>query len=152
MRNPKRIANELIRHGLEVSDDPLTHLQIQKLLYYCQGWALAIYKEPLMDGEFEVWRYGPVEPSVYYSLNHNRGGPVTELIPLHESDDVPLTGREQALVNRVLEVYGGKSGLTLSTKTHAPGTPWREARNRGLSYIPQSLLRDHFVALAKKNA
>ncbi|MBO8415614.1 MAG: DUF4065 domain-containing protein [Proteobacteria bacterium] len=46
---------------------PVSNLQLQKLMYFCQ---LASYKsigKRLIDDYcFEVWRFGPVIPGVYY--------------------------------------------------------------------------------------
>ncbi len=38
----------------------VTPLKLQKLLYYCQGYALALTGKPLFPEPVEAWRYGPV--------------------------------------------------------------------------------------------
>ena len=36
--------------------DMMTHLRLQKLLYFAQGWNLARYGKPLFDDEIEAWQ------------------------------------------------------------------------------------------------
>jgi uncharacterized phage-associated protein len=39
--------------------DTLTNLKLQKLLYYAQGWYLAMHDEPLFDEPLEAWTLQP---------------------------------------------------------------------------------------------
>jgi uncharacterized phage-associated protein len=50
----------------------LTHLKIQKLLYFAQGWHLAYFDFPLFEDPVEAWKYGPVVTSVYYALRSRK--------------------------------------------------------------------------------
>ena len=47
---------------------PMSHLKLQKLLFYCQAYHLAYFKEPLFDEDFEAWVHGPVCRIIYDSL------------------------------------------------------------------------------------
>ncbi len=38
----------------------MTHLKLQKLIYYVQGFALVILKTPLFNERMEAWPHGPV--------------------------------------------------------------------------------------------
>ena len=62
-----QLASELIRRQ-KLRGKSLTNLSIQKLAYFCHGWNLAIFETPLIDEQFEAWRFGPVLPSVYHKL------------------------------------------------------------------------------------
>lgn len=44
----------------------ITHLKLQKILYYIQGNYLARFGVPLFYEQIEAWQYGPVVPEVYY--------------------------------------------------------------------------------------
>ena len=46
----------------------LTHLQIHKMLYLCHMFFLGDKEEPLIQGDFEAWNYGPVHPQLYHRL------------------------------------------------------------------------------------
>ena len=71
-RDPRAVANWFIERGIN-EEYPLTHIEVQKLLYFAHGWMLGIHGEPLVEGNWEAWRYGPVLRDVYFSLNYNRG-------------------------------------------------------------------------------
>src|SRR5580704_12809669 len=45
--------------------DLLCPLRLQKLLYYVQGWSLALRGRPAFDDEIEAWTLGPVVPEIY---------------------------------------------------------------------------------------
>ena len=45
--------------------DSLTHLKLQKLCYYAQGWHLALQGKPLFAARLEAWAHGPVAPVLY---------------------------------------------------------------------------------------
>jgi uncharacterized phage-associated protein len=47
---------------------PVTHMKLQKLVYYCQGWHLAWDEKPLFDEPIEAWANGPVCPALYEVL------------------------------------------------------------------------------------
>ena len=51
------IANEIIRRG-EDQGWLFTHLQVQKLVYYCHAWMLGVHGRPLATQEVTAWRYG----------------------------------------------------------------------------------------------
>src|SRR5438552_2691079 len=56
--------------------DPLTPMRLHKLLYYAQGWALAVLGKPLFTGRFEAWVHGPVLRDLYPQFAGS-GEPVT---------------------------------------------------------------------------
>ncbi len=60
--------------------------------------------------------------------------------------------RFQALFQVVWSRYKDYSGSQLSALTHAENTPWSVARNQGLQYIPNELIRNHFLELGRKAA
>ena len=84
-RDPRAVANWFIERGIN-EEYPLTHIEVQKLLYFAHGWMLGIHGEPLVEGNWEAWRYVPVLRDVYFSLNYNRGRPITDPIPVRRED------------------------------------------------------------------
>lgn len=135
------VANELLTlHG------DVSHMKLQKLLYYANGWWLATEGAPLLNEPPEVWRFGPVFRWLYSSLSRfghsNIGGPVP-VGPFGGGECPVLEGQADAdRVRRLLEwvwqEYGGKSAIQLSEDTHAPGTPWRQIAERHNFRVPQS--------------
>src|SRR5438132_1543993 len=63
-------ALDIARYLLHLSNQEpepelITHLRLQKLLYYCQGWWLAMRDEPLFPDRIEAWSHGPVVANLY---------------------------------------------------------------------------------------
>ena len=146
----RSVANEFIRRGIDAGN-PLTPLQVQKLVYFAHAWMLGLYGHPLINEPFEVWKYGPVVPVVYYCLRHYGGDPVTEPLPTHPNDSRDdYDSAEADIIKQVFDIYGGLSGPQLITLTHVKGTPWYQARKKGNWYIPDDMIRGFFAAQAEK--
>ena len=47
------------------SESTITPLKLQKILYYAQGYYLAIHDKELFPEEFEAWAHGPVNEEIY---------------------------------------------------------------------------------------
>jgi len=47
------------------TDDLMTNMRVNKLLYFAQGECLRKLGKPLFDDDMEAWDYGPVVPPVY---------------------------------------------------------------------------------------
>lgn len=122
----RAVANALIEKAL-AEDKSLTPLQIIKLVYFCHGWMLGLYRKPLIEQEVQAWTYGPVIADVYHGLKEYGGDAVPR--PMNAApanfDEV-----EKDLINQVYEKYGRLSGVDLSRLTHAPGTPWSKVWNK----------------------
>ena len=115
------VARYIIRFFQEAGD-PVSNLKLQKLLYYCQGWHLAVRGTPLFADRIEAWVHGPVQPGVYGAYKHNRWSAITEDVP-----EAVLSDDEKSIVDEVLSVYGADSGYELERRTHLE-PPWLEAR------------------------
>jgi uncharacterized phage-associated protein len=114
---------------------PMSHLKLQKLLYYVQGYHLAYFETPLFNEDFEAWVHGPVCREVFnkvkeHSLLYN------DLQFILESGDTPpdkkiseqLSADQLDLINDVLTEYKDLTGLELENLTHQE-SPWLEARD-----------------------
>lgn len=60
------VANYIIWYAKEKCDNtPITHLKLQKILYYVAAYYLQNTKKLLFSEPFKKWQYGPVAKSVY---------------------------------------------------------------------------------------
>jgi len=106
---------------------PMTHMKLQKLLYYSQAWSLVWDERPIFGDPIQAWVNGPVVRSVYAELRQS----------FNVSSDDLSTGPDlldksaKETVDVVLEFYGQRSAQYLSDLTHMED-PWNEAR-KGLS-------------------
>ena len=151
MANATSVARALIRLGAgEDEPDLLTHLRLQKLLYYVQGWSLALRGAAMFEGRIEAWPHGPVVRSVYGVFAKYGSDP----IPPTEGDeeDSDLTEDDVDLIGSVWESLKGYSASGLRWKTHHEA-PWVDARH-GLgdaepsnNEITQEAIRTYFTGL-----
>ena len=150
--DPRHLANEFVNLGIEHSR-PFTHLQIQKLVYFAHAWMLAFYNQLLSNELFEVWQHGPVSPSIYHNLSRFRARPIDEESPirLHPEDERLFSSRERHNIDQIFTLYGEHSGPALSKWTHAPGTPWHQAKRKNRLYITNEDIKKYYVDLHNKS-
>lgn len=145
------IANAFIRKAQQEGRGDLTPMKLLKLVYIAHGWSLGLNNKPLFLEEVEAWKYGPVIRELYHSVKHYKNRPIEH--PLPEPTETAIDSKDQALLDRVWEVYGSKDGITLSSITHRDGSPWSETwDDRGLHglIIPTPKIRDHYRGMVKQ--
>jgi uncharacterized phage-associated protein len=116
------IAKWFINVADRSSGDAMTHLKLQKLIYYAQGWALALFEAPLFREDLEAWAHGPVAPTIWsrfrgYGFDALPEQPMTRRIE----------GDGQRLLQEIEAKYGIYSAKRLERMTHQE-MPWIEAR------------------------
>ena len=145
------IANTFIRKAREEGRGDLTPMKLLKLVYIANGWSLGLNNQPLFADEVEAWKYGPVVPALYHKIKQYRNRSIDRELPEPSGVENIETG-DQRLLDRVWNTYGQHSGLTLSSITHKPGTPWDQTWDeRGIHglIIPPSKIREHYQRLAQ---
>jgi uncharacterized phage-associated protein len=123
--------------------DGMTHLKLQKLLYYCQGFSLVLQENPLFENAIEAWPHGPVVPDVYHEFKNWGNGIIADLGP---GDLSALSDEERDLIDEVYEVYGDYSASKLRNLTHSE-RPWCEAENKIDTTITHGALKNFFPSL-----
>lgn len=104
------------------SGDDITHLKLQKLIYYSQAWWLANKGEPLFEESFEAWAHGPVVKAVWNEYRDYGW----ESLPVPKSFPA-LAPEVQNYLKRVYDIYGKYSAKFLEDLTHKE-EPWLKAR------------------------
>ena len=125
--------------------DLISNLKLQKLVYYAQGFALALYSRPLFSERIEAWTHGPVVPDLY----HEYKGFGSEALPFPSGYDFSnFDAQTRALLDEVYATYGQFSAWKLRDMTHSE-PPWcdtpvgHEIRHDGLSdYFVTRTARD----------
>ena len=100
----------------------MTTMKLQKLVYYCQAWALVWDTKPLFAEQIQAWASGPVVPELY---NVHRGK--FEIDSLSVGNKDKLEKYERETIDSVLSYYGGKEAQWLSDLSHLE-KPWKQAR------------------------
>lgn len=101
----------------------ITHLKLQKLVYYAQAWHLVFTGKPMFCERIEAWVHGPVCPALYskYADYGYQNLPEPEKAP-----DV-FNEEELETLEAVWDCYGDYDARYLEQLTHQE-KPWREAR------------------------
>ena len=136
----------------EDEPDQLSHLRLQKLLYYAQGWHLALRKKSLFDEKIEAWAHGPVIPLVYPSFANDG----SDLIPTnhYDLDEDALTDKECEFIQSVWNAYKPFSAIKLREMTHNEA-PWKDAHEncelgeKCRSEITKSAMKKYFSSLPR---
>lgn len=132
-------------------DKSLTPLQLLKLVYIAHGWMLALNGKPLIKGDVEVWKYGPVIPDLYYKIKTYRRNPITKKISKDFTID-KLTKDEKSVIEETFKVYGKYSAWELSNMTHKIGSPWDKCVDQKRHTIPEYMIQSYYEELSSTSA
>jgi len=142
MLTPMQIARYFLALTDEDAGDSITNMKIQKLVYYAQGFHLAIYDKPLFLEPIEAWTHGPVIPILYHAFKQH--GPESIPTPT-DLDFSDYDDQIKDLLNEVYKVYGQFSAWKLRNMTHEE-MPWVNA-TQGDGTISIDDLREYFKTL-----
>ena len=141
------IANWFLATVDRSAGDAITHLKLQKLVFYAQAWSLALLGRPLFEEDFQAWTHGPVVPSLWQRFRDCGW----EALPFPD-DVADFEPEVQELLVDVADVYGEFSALRLEELTHREA-PWLLARGgipielRSTAVIPKEHMRDFYRSL-----
>jgi uncharacterized phage-associated protein len=125
------VAQYFLHLSSQGTNRGITHLKLQKLVFYAQALSYSIKKESLFDDDFEAWVHGPVSPALYYKYKSYGS---------KEIDDIPekptLDPKDELVIKIVWNMFGAKDGKFLENRTHNE-QPWQASR-KGLKYYEHS--------------
>jgi uncharacterized phage-associated protein len=131
---------------------PMSHLKLQKLLYYSEAYHLAYFDEGLTDCEFQAWVHGPVCREVFDNLK-DKSLLYADL--QYEGEDqiekvkAVLTSTQIQVLDDVLAELSKWTDIELETATHNE-LPWISARggidpgSRCSNIIDRELIRTFY--------
>ena len=105
-------------------DRLITHMKLQKILYFSTGTYVATENRPMTEQLFQAWPYGPVLPNLYYQLRMYGDSDITELIEFENSKYSYKYGEVFDTIVSIVEKLGNLTAWELSEKTHAKNGPW----------------------------
>lgn len=141
MANVYEVANSFLCLDRLNDGEGITNLKLQKLVYYAQGFHLAIFDAPLFYENIEAWTHGPVSPDLYVKYKGAGRG----LLSVDDDfDPSVLTDDEKGLIDEVYDVFGQFSAWKLRNMTHEE-MPWME-HEASADVIPHDEMREYFKA------
>lgn len=121
----KEVARYIITYFSKIRM-PVTHLKLQKLLYF--AW-VDFYKERkryLFEEEMSAWRLGPVSLSVYAEYCAYGAMPIDR-----EYKETQISLIDQQTIDKTLERLKVFSPYDLVELTHKKNTPWSKVYDEG---------------------
>ncbi|WP_138090797.1 Panacea domain-containing protein [Halalkalibacterium halodurans] len=145
------VANYFVHLALQ-QGSPLSHLKLQKLLYFAEAHYSLISNEPLFEGSMQKWKLGPVVPEVYHEYKTFGSRNITHIPTKSEvlfdfekmefinskpnDDDVieRIDDNDKQIIKDVFDKYNSSDPYDLVHKTHEH-TLWKKDENQILSGV-----------------
>lgn len=137
MYNAEQVAGYIVEKCIR-DGQPISNLQLQKILYYVQK-AFLKADSKLFDDDFEAWQFGPVVPSVYYKYSAYGS------MPIDFSDGTyHLNCEDKIIIDPIIDSKRILNPWDLVRETHTKGGAWDCVYKDGLGdhqIIPKKLIQ-----------
>lgn len=145
MLDAKDVADFFLSPIMEEEGERITNLKLQKLLYYAQGYSLALLDRALFNDKIENWEHGPVVPSIYQMYRQHGANP----LPLSVIELDRYKEEELYILSRVRTEKGKYTAWALRDQTHQE-TPWLTTR-RGDEITPNIMKKYFLTVMSNSN-
>lgn len=106
------------------SGSAITPLKLQKILYYAQGFYLAMYDTELFTEDFQAWAHGPANPEIYEEYKVYG----CTIIDAPKKEEIPIfDDKVVGFLYDIWNTFGIYDGKYLEELTHNE-EPWKNAR------------------------
>ncbi|MCI8346638.1 MAG: SocA family protein [Bacilli bacterium] len=127
----------------------LSHLKLQKLLYFAQGVNLVVNNKSLFNDKIVAWTHGPVVRSIYDDFKcFGRNDINMELTEQDRKtiENIELDADTSYVLNLVYDNFCIYTAWQLREMTHVPKGPWETTvREKGMDKeISLSAIKDYF--------
>ncbi len=124
-----------------LAGEEVTHMKLQKLMYYAYGHTLACTNSELFEEEIEAWQFGPVVRSVYDQYADFGRSPI---IDSQDSLEETFPPEIAIILDAVCNRYMPESPYTLMDITHRE-LPWSRTYQDGKKLpIPIEYMKEQF--------
>lgn len=119
------VADYFLSKINEEYGDCISNLKLQKLVYFAQGFVLAITGKTLFKDEILAWQHGPVVRSLYDKYKDYGASCIKkpETFNFQHLNNEEIT----EILDDVYNTYGQFSAWKLRDLTHLPNSPWTKA-------------------------
>lgn len=121
-----------------LENNPISNLQLQKILYYIQKDFLKRNTIAFMD-VIEAWQFGPVVPTVYYHFCGFGAMPITA-----KYDGIDIKKEDAFYIDPIVQEKRDLYPWDLVADTHNPDGAWAQTYQNGegnRKVIPLELIR-----------
>lgn len=163
MNKAEDVARYVINHSILI-EKPISHLKLQKILYYIQASFLVENKRPAFSEKIVNWAYGPVVPEIYSTFKKYGYQDITEPINYKKEmildpdtldisfDELPFNDeiideQSKKLIDKIINSYKDITAITMMKKTHRE-SPWIETKNG--QEIKTELIYQYYIGNKEK--
>lgn len=127
----------------------ITHLKLQKLIYFAQGIYLAYTDNALFKEKIQAWQHGPVVPNVYSLFSVYGKDEISKKLSKEELDTISQIEKDNDIsmvLNYVYNNFGIYTAWQLREISHEVNGPWDiTVKEKGLnSEIDKKLMKNYF--------
>lgn len=129
------IAKYVIYKCSELENHSISNLQLQKILYYIQGYFFKFFNNEAYKEDICNWPYGPVVPDVYFEYNMYGNKKIDNCFSEDDNDISSISNNYECRkwIDRVVDECIKISPSSLVQKTHDE-QPWKStARSQTIS-------------------
>ena len=141
MVTAETISNYFLVLSEKKYNESLSNMKVQKLVYYAQGFHLALYDTKLFNEKINAWAHGPVIDSLYHKYKQYGSA---SIIITDEVNFEEITEQQKELLEQVYAEYGQFSAWRLRNMTHEE-EPWKETKLN--EEITVEKLKSYFTTL-----
>ena len=128
--NLQQVADYFISWSNE-TEDAITNLKLQKLVYYAQAWFLGHTQSALFPEDVQAWVHGPVVPELYKQYKQFGWKPIQREdlgSCSFEGVEASFDEEDRGILADVRNHYAAKGAFELELLTHRQ-SPWYLTRN-----------------------
>lgn len=125
----------------------LSHLKMQKLLYFAQGWSFVLFGKELFKEELEAWFHGPVCGAIYHDFKFRI--PFEKILKKELTESI--SEETEKFLYSLWDSYEDWSGWELEMLSHSEG-PWKDFFKKDENkVIPKEKIKEFFLAIYPKS-
>ena len=136
-------VSKYILNKCTVESQPISNLQLQKILYYVQHEFLVKYNKALFEDDFAAWKFGPIIPFIYHIYSTAGGMKIDE-----KYDDISMAlfkTEDLQIIDSVVEKHRIRGPWDLVDETHKEGKARDKIFNKGTGFkqiISKELIKE----------
>ncbi|EAH6092207.1 DUF4065 domain-containing protein [Campylobacter coli] len=120
----ENVAKHIINYCLSI-DNPISNLQLQKILYFIDIYHLIRTNKRLIEDEnFKAWDYGPVIENIYKKYSFFASNPINIYQDFTEEFDGNIRGELYGYIDKLSKMYPS----VLVEKSHESDSPWDKTK------------------------
>ncbi len=120
----ENVAKHIINYCLSI-DNPISNLQLQKILYFIDIYHLIRTNKRLIEDEnFKAWDYGPVIENIYRKYSFFASNPINIYQDFTEEFDENIRGELYGYIDKLSKIYPS----VLVENSHESDSPWDKTK------------------------